>query len=89
MIITDHHENLAQLPTAVAIINPHTSPDYPFKGICGAAVAFKLINAMMSHKKRDKVQKTIVFEYYLPIIALATVADCVPLVHENRSMVKK
>ena len=89
LIITDHHAKLDKVPKAEAIINPQVSPDYEFKGICGAGVAFKLINAIMQTAEFSTEKKKQIFNYFLPIVTIATVADCVPLIHENRVMVKK
>jgi single-stranded-DNA-specific exonuclease len=47
VVITDHHKQLDEIPQAVAVINPQTSPDYQFKGICGVGVAFKVAVGMM------------------------------------------
>jgi len=47
MVITDHHKQLDEIPQAIAVINPQTSPDYEFKGICGVGVAFKVAVGMM------------------------------------------
>ena len=44
MVITDHHKPLEVIPDAVAVINPQISPEYDFKEICGASVAFKVIS---------------------------------------------
>jgi single-stranded-DNA-specific exonuclease len=89
MIITDHHKNLETLPDVVAIINPHVSPEYPFNGLCGAGVAFKLVNAIMAQTSWSSDKKREVFQRFLPIVAIATVADCVPLIDENRAMVRR
>ena len=90
LIITDHHEVAESwVPQAYAVINPQTSPNYNFKGICGAGVAFKLICGLMEKTGRDRLEKQNIFNYFLPIVAIATVADCVPLVNENRILVKK
>lgn len=79
LIITDHHEPLEQLPDAI-VLNPHISPDYPFHMLCGAGVAFKLCQALFG---REKAMEAI------DLVALATVADIVPLLDENRAIVKQ
>lgn len=89
VIVTDHHHSTGEIPPAYAVVNPHTSPDYPFKGICGAAVAFKLMCALMETSTWPADKKKQLFQYYLPFVTIATVADCVPLVDENRVMVKQ
>lgn len=90
LIVTDHHE-VAEMwvPEAYAVVNPQTSPDYHFKGICWAGVTFKVICALMEKTWRDRIRKQTIFNYFLPIVAIATVADCVPLVQENRVIVQR
>lgn len=90
LIITDHHEITENgVPQAYAVVNPQTSPQYAFKWLCGAAVTFKVICALMKKTGRDRVKKQTIFNYFLPIVAIATVADCVPLVKENRVLVQR
>lgn len=85
MIITDHHECQGELPQAYAVIDPKREDcGYPFKMLCGCGVAFKLLQALagpggLGPKTRE----------YLEIVALATVADIVPLVDENRYFVQE
>jgi single-stranded DNA-specific DHH superfamily exonuclease len=57
--------------------------------LCGAAVTFKVICALMEKTGRDRLKKQTIFNYFLPIVAIATVADCVPLVKENRVLVQR
>jgi single-stranded-DNA-specific exonuclease len=91
-IICDHHEPGDQLPEAVAVLDPlKPSCNYPFKFLCGCGVAFKFIQALC---KTELIQ-TIhggdpgdTLSSYLEFLALATTADIVPLVGENRIMVK-
>jgi single-stranded-DNA-specific exonuclease len=89
MIITDHHHPLNELPNAVAVVNQNCSPNYPFKGLAGVGVAFKLINAMLTKCNFDTKKKNQIFNFFLPIVAIGTVADVVPLLDENRFIVKK
>lgn len=89
LIITDHHQVLASVPEAFAVVNPQVSPDYPFKGLAGVGVAFKLICALLTKSNFDPEKRNQIFNYFLPIVTIGTVADIVPLVHENRAMVKK
>lgn len=89
LIITDHHKNLEKIPDAHAVVNPQISPEYEFKWIAGVWVAFKLIVALLEKSKFSDEKKTEVFNYFLPFVAIWTVADCVPLVHENRVIVKR
>ncbi len=88
VIITDHHEPSETLPPAYAIVNPKRDDAYPFKGICGSGVAFKLALAVL---KRGREQGTITLKegmekWWLDMVGLATVADMVPLVDENRTL---
>lgn len=89
VIITDHHKEQDQIPQAFAVVNPQISSNYPFKGLAGVGVAFKLMNAILSRSKFDSDEKNHIFNYFLPIVAIWTVADIVPLIHENRVIVKK
>lgn len=81
VIITDHHEPGETLPAAVAVVNPKLGT-YPFRELCGAAVAFKLAQALLatgSHSVPPGQEK-----WWLDMVGLATIADMVPLVEENR-----
>lgn len=89
LIITDHHKDLSTIPEAFAVINPQVSPNYPFKWLAGVWVAFKVVAAIMEKSKFTKEKKTEIFNYFLPIVAIWTVADVVPLINENRVIVKK
>lgn len=85
MIITDHHELQGEIPEAAAVINPkRTENQYPFPFLAGVGTAFFLISALFLHHK-----KTEALEKYLDIVAIGTVADIVPLVNDNRILVKK
>lgn len=83
VIVTDHHECHGTLPEAFGIINPKR-PDsvYPFRELCGAGVALKLIQALGS-----KLDPTMDLQESIECVALATVADLVPLQDENRILV--
>ncbi len=82
LIITDHHEPGSQLPRAVGILNPKRGDcSYPFKDLCGAGVAYKLVQALGERYQRE-------FKSYLDLVALGTVADLVPLQNENRILVQ-
>ncbi len=86
VIITDHHLPKETLPDAFAIINPHVKNcTYPFKGLCGAGVAFKVLQALYSEILPQKAET---LKWMLDIVAVGTVADCMPLVSENRVLVK-
>ncbi len=80
VIITDHHSVGDTLPDALAVINPkRTDCPYPFKGLAGAGVAFKLLCALCGDTKKAVTK-------YCDIAALATIADVVPLHGENRAI---
>ncbi|MDL2300596.1 single-stranded-DNA-specific exonuclease RecJ [Clostridiaceae bacterium OttesenSCG-928-D20] len=82
IIITDHHECLSSLPEAVAVISPKR-PDcnYPNRTLAGVGVAFKLVAALLGDQEKA-------LEKYSDFVALGTVADVMPLVSENRYLVK-
>lgn len=77
VVITDHHEPAETLPNA-PIINPKVSKTYPFHCLCGAGVAFKLVQALAGLNEAKK---------YISICAIATIADIVELLEENRAIV--
>lgn len=87
VIVTDHHLPQKTLPPAVAVVNAHRAGDlYPYKGLCGTGVAFKLVEALLARgdfKLPEGSEK-----WLLDLVALATVADMVPLTGENRALVK-
>jgi single-stranded-DNA-specific exonuclease len=89
VIVTDHHLPEAGLPPAVAVLNPNR-PDcsYPEKNLCGAAVAFKLAQAFLSVLGWPPARVARISESFLKMVAIATVADVVPLTGENRILVK-
>ncbi len=90
VIITDHHKNLEELPDAVAVINPIVSEKYRFKYLAGVWVVFKMICALLDATNIFNInEKNKIFNYFLPIAAIGTVADIVPLVNENRLIVKR
>ncbi len=88
VIVTDHHLPETELPPALAVLNPNR-PDceYLEKNLCGAGVAFKVIQALLPHMgwPAERVRRTLVS--FLKLAAIATVADVVPLTGENRIMV--
>ena len=83
LVITDHHECKAQLPDAVAVVDPHR-PDggYPHKDLSGVGVAFKLAAALSGSQEQ-------VLEQYADMVCLGTVADVMNLCGENRVFVEK
>lgn len=88
VIITDHHTCKDRLPTAAkAIINPKRPDcDYPFEGLAGVGVAFKLV---LSLAIALGMNTTECFNRYVDIVAIGTIADVVPLLDENRIIVDK
>lgn len=92
VIITDHHQEPPELPLAYAIINPSVkSCGYPFNKLCGAGVAFKLVQAIVKLQKdyNTPVKLPDGFEkWLLDLVAVATIGDMMPLIKENRSFVK-
>ncbi len=87
VIVTDHHECKEELPKAYCILNPK-QPDcpYPFKKLAGVGVVFKLLQALTIQMKFHMKE---LIEEYIDIVAIGTVADVMPLVGENRAIVKK
>lgn len=91
LIVTDHHlpDAAAGIPDALAVINPaQPGCQYPFKSLCGAAVAFKLAHAILraacaDDEARRQLESRMV-PSFLKLVAIATIADSVPLVGENR-----
>jgi len=85
LIITDHHlPGPHGLPDAYAVVNPNQPGcEYPSKSLCAAAIAFKLAQALMARRLAHRDQKPLLLSF-LKIAAIATIADSVPLVDENR-----
>jgi single-stranded-DNA-specific exonuclease len=89
VIITDHHLPDAELPPALAVLNPNRRDClYPDKNLCGAGVAFKLVQALLATLDWPAEKLARVLKSFLKLVAIATVADVVPLVGENRVIVK-
>ncbi len=85
VVICDHHEAGERLPNAYAVLDPIKPGDtYPFKYLCGCGVGFKLIQAIA-----QRLGKESLLPQFLEFTTLATTADIVPLVDENRILVKK
>ncbi len=84
LIITDHHEPEAEIPPALAVINPKRADcTYPDKHLAGVGVAFKVVQALCQRFGREKWLPA-----FLKLAAIGTVADVVPLVGENRIIAK-
>jgi single-stranded-DNA-specific exonuclease len=92
LIITDHHEISGALPAAAAIVHPGLpNSTYPFTGLCGAGVAFKLAWALcqrVSQSKKVGERMRNFLMQAMGLVSLGTVADVVPLVDENRILVR-
>jgi single-stranded-DNA-specific exonuclease len=90
VIVTDHHLPEAELPPAVAVLNPNR-PDcgYPEKNLCGAGVAFKLMDALAVRFGWEGAKRERLLDSFLKLVAIATIADVVPLTGENRVIVKR
>ena len=87
VIITDHHKPQTTLPEAYAVVNPNREDSqYPFKGLCGSAVVFKLVQAILA--KVSFGVKAGMEKWSLDMVAIATLSDMVPLVSENRILAR-
>jgi single-stranded-DNA-specific exonuclease len=85
LIVTDHHLPHSEgVPKALAVVNPNQQGcDYPCKSLCGAGVAFKIAQALLEEAGRARLLPS-----FLKMVAIATIADAVPLVGENRVFAK-
>ena len=84
IVVTDHHVPTEELPPAIAVVNPKRSDSrYPFSELSGVGVAFKLLQAVQISLGRSKEMDSLT-----DLTALGTVADMVPLIGENRLLVK-
>ncbi len=82
IIITDHHECQDEMPKGYCVINPKRKDStYPFNALAGVGVTFKLIHALAIHEHIEEE----IWEY-IDLVAIGTIADVVPLIHENRVM---
>lgn len=89
LIVTDHHlPGLDGVPLALAVVNPNQAGcDYPCKHLCGAGVAFKLAQGLMQRRLDAKDQSRLLMSF-MKVVAIATIADAVPLLGENRVFAK-
>jgi single-stranded-DNA-specific exonuclease len=85
LIVTDHHlPGPDGVPNALAVVNPNQKGcEYPYKQLCGAGVAFKLAQGLMQRRLDASVQNKLLMSF-MKIVAIATIADAVPLTGENR-----
>ncbi len=93
LIVTDHHlPGMDGVPQALAVINPNQNGcDYPCKHLCGAGVAFKLAQGLMQRRldaRLNASQKSRLLMSFMKVVAIATIADSVPLLGENRVFAK-
>lgn len=93
VIVTDHHECRPELPEALAVINPHRADcNYPFKELAGVGVAYKFIcgieiaRCAETGRSEFEAQRRVLLEYG-DLVAIGTVADVMPIVDENRTIV--
>lgn len=84
VIITDHHTAKSGVPDCIAINPKQQDCSYPFKNLAGCGVAFKLIQAICHREKLDRS----LLKQALDLVAIGTIADVVPVVDENRTMIK-
>ena len=99
IVVTDHHEvpyleengeKKYLLPSADAVVDPHRADcEYPFKGLCGAAVAYKLVEVLYRVSGKSEQEVEHLQERLMENVAIATVGDVMDLVGENRVFVKK
>ncbi len=86
VVITDHHFVPEEIPRAVAVVNPKKPGDkYPEKMLAGVGVAFKLIEAVAQRIEGYDLEQ---LKWLLDLVAVGSVADCVPLLGENRTLTK-
>ena len=85
LIVTDHHLPQSEgVPKALAVVNPNQQGcEYPSKSLCGAGVAFKIAQALLVESGRERLLPS-----FLKIVAIATIADAVPLIGESRVFAK-
>jgi single-stranded-DNA-specific exonuclease len=89
LIVTDHHlPGPDGVPRALAVVNPNQAGcQYPYKQLCGAGVAFKVAQGLMQRRLEEKDQ-TRMLRSFMKVVAIATIADSVPLTGENRVFAK-
>jgi single-stranded-DNA-specific exonuclease len=89
LIVTDHHlPGVDGVPKALVVVNPNQDGcDYPCKFLCGAGVAFKLAQGLMQRRLEAKDHNRLLMSF-MKVVAIATIADSVPLLGENRVFAK-
>ncbi len=89
VIVVDHHQEIGEKPGACAIVNPHQKgATYPFKGLCGAGLSFKLFQVLVRDERAKNRWSKDDEKWMLDLVAIGTVADMMPLIDENRTLVK-
>ncbi len=89
VVVVDHHQQLAELPHALAIVNPNRRDcAYPFKDLAGVGVTFKLVQALSAAFLAGEERRRYLNEL-LDLVALGTVADLVPVLGENRLFIQR
>ena len=90
VVVTDHHEIIGEPVNAVAVVNPKLGSDPSARVLAGVGVAFKVCHALLKRgrQRRRKHAADVDLRDYLDLVALGTVADVVPLLHENRILVR-
>ena len=86
VVVTDHHEPKGELPGCV-VADPRLG-GYPFPHLAGVGVVLKLAHALLEERRGDRVELPLALRPYTDVVALGTVADVVPLLDENRLLVK-
>jgi single-stranded-DNA-specific exonuclease len=90
VIVTDHHLPEAEIPPAAAVLNPNQPGcPYPDKNLCGAGVVFKLAQGLLETLDWPADKRRRILKSFLKMVAIATVADVVPLTGENRIIVRR
>lgn len=85
LVITDHHRPGPELPDATAVVDPlRVDGAYPFRGLAGVGVAFKLIDALFRRRGIPRAE----LNQHLDLVAIGTIADQMPLIDENRMLVR-
>ncbi|MFA6109629.1 MAG: single-stranded-DNA-specific exonuclease RecJ [Candidatus Latescibacterota bacterium] len=88
VVVTDHHHQLDRLPAAVAVIDPNRRDcPYPYKGLAGVGVAFKVVQALARELLGEAERRTHL-NRVLDLVALGTVADVMPVLGENRVLIQ-
>jgi single-stranded-DNA-specific exonuclease len=90
LIVTDHHLPGPQgIPDALAVLNPNQAGcEYPCKALCGAGVAFKVAQGLIEQRIPEGDHRTLLLKSFMKVVAIATIADAVPLTGENRVFAK-